>query len=105
MRKDLALVLAMAVFFSFMMYMGEYFFSFKSAEAEATLEYVHAGGEYNVQFWMAMMLGFVIPFFLAVSSMKSENKTLLRFAAVLALVGLYLAKDVWLKIPQMLPLS
>jgi formate-dependent nitrite reductase membrane component NrfD len=104
-RKDLALVLAMAVFFSFMMYMGEYFFSFKSAEAEATLEYVHAGGEYNVQFWMAMMLGFVIPFFLAVSSMKSENKTLLRFAAVLALVGLYLAKDVWLKIPQMLPLS
>jgi len=104
-RKDLALVLAMAVFFSFMMYMGEYFFSFKSAEAEATLEYVHAGGEYNVQFWLAMILGFVIPFFLAVSSMKNENKTLLRFAAVLALVGLYLAKDVWLKIPQMLPLS
>jgi len=104
-RKDLALVLAMAVFFSFTMYMGEYFFSFKSAEAEATLEYVHAGGEYNVQFWLAMILGFVIPFFLAVSSMKSENKTLLRFAAVLALVGLYLAKDVWLKIPQMLPLS
>jgi Ni/Fe-hydrogenase subunit HybB-like protein len=104
-RKDLALVLAMAVFFSFMMYMGEYFFSFKSAEAEATLAYVHAGGEYNVQFWLAMVLGYVIPFFLAASSMKNENKTLLRFAAILALVGLYLAKDVWLKIPQMLPLS
>ncbi len=104
-RKDLALVLAMAVFFSFMMYMGEYFFSFKSAEAEATLEYVHAGGEYNVQFWMAMSIGFIIPFFLSTSTMKSDNKTLLRFAAILALVGLYLAKDVWLKIPQMLPLS
>ncbi len=104
-RKDLALILAMAVFFSFMMYMGEYFFSFKSAEAEATLEYVHAGGEYNVQFWLAMVLGFIVPFFLGLSARKDDNKTLLRFAAILALVGLYLAKDVWLKIPQMLPLS
>ncbi len=104
-RKDLALVLALAVFFGFVMYMGEYFFSFKSAEAEATLEYVHSGGAYNIQFWLAMALGYIIPFFLAVSAMKSDNKTLLRFAAILALIGLYLAKDVWLKIPQMLPLS
>jgi formate-dependent nitrite reductase membrane component NrfD len=87
------------------MYMGEYFFSFKSAEAEATLAYVHSGGAYNVEFWLGMVLGFVIPFFLAVSNMKSENKTLLKFAALLALIGLYMAKDVWLKIPQMLPLS
>jgi len=104
-RKDLALVMTFSVFFSFLMYMGEYFFSFKSAEAEATLEYVHSGGAYNVEFWFGMFLGFIIPFFLAVSNMKSENKTLLRFAAILALVGLYLVKDVWLKIPQMLPLS
>ncbi|WP_295421162.1 NrfD/PsrC family molybdoenzyme membrane anchor subunit [Sulfurovum sp.] len=104
-RRDLALVLAIATFFSFMMYMGEYFFSFKSAEAEATLEYVHSGGAYNTEFWLGMALGFIIPFFLAVSNMKSDNKTLLRFAAILALVGLYMAKDVWLKIPQMLPLS
>ena len=104
-RKDLALVLAIAVFFSFAMYMGEYFFSFKSAEAEATLAYVHSGGAYNVEFWFGMALGFIIPFFIAVSNMKNDNVTLLRFAAILALVGLYLAKDVWLKIPQMLPLS
>ncbi len=104
-RRDLALVLAIATFFSFLMYMGEYFFSFKSAEAEATLAYVHSGGAYNVEFWFGMALGFIIPFFLAVSNMKSDNKTLLRFAAILALVGLYMAKDVWLKIPQMLPLS
>jgi formate-dependent nitrite reductase membrane component NrfD len=52
-----------------------------------------------------MTLGFIIPFFLATSYMKSENTTLLRFAAILALVGLFLVKDVWLKIPQMLPLS
>jgi len=37
--------------------------------------------------------------------MKSDNKTLLKFAAVSALVGLYMAKDVWLKIPQLLNLS
>lgn len=104
-RKDLALVLAISTFFGFMMYMGEYFFSYKSAEAEATLEYVHSGGSYNIEFWFGMVLGFIIPFFLAVSNMKNENKTLLRFAAILALIGLYLVKDVWLKIPQMLPLS
>ncbi|MCB4748161.1 MAG: polysulfide reductase NrfD [Sulfurovum sp.] len=104
-RKDLALVLAIATFFSFLMYMGEYFFSFKSSEAEATLAYVHLGGEYNVEFWFGMVLGFIVPFLLSVSNMKSDNKTLLRFSAVLALIGLYMAKDVWLKIPQMLPLS
>ena len=104
-RKDLALVLAIATFFSFMMYMGEYFFSFKSAEAEATLAFVHSGGAYNTEFWFGMILGFVIPFFIAIGNMKSDNKTLLRFAAILALVGLYMAKDVWLKIPQLLNLS
>ncbi|DAB39593.1 MAG TPA: polysulfide reductase [Sulfurovum sp. UBA12169] len=104
-RKDLSLVLMVAVFASFLMYMGEYFFSFKSSEAEATLAYVHAGGEFNVEFWFGMVLGFIVPFFLAASTIKSDNATLLRFAAILTLVGLYLAKDVWLKIPQMLPLS
>ena len=104
-RKDLALILALSTFFSFAMYMSEYFFSFKSAEAEAVLAYVHAGGAYNIEFWIGLTLGFIIPFFIAVGNMKSDNKTLLKFAALLALVGLFLVKDVWLKIPQMLPLS
>jgi len=104
-RKDLALVLTFSVFFSFAMYMSEYFFSFKSAEAEAVLAYVHSGGAYNVEFWFGMTLGFIIPFFLGMSYMKSENMTLLKFAALSALVGLFFVKDVWLKIPQMLPLS
>ncbi|NPA60721.1 MAG: polysulfide reductase NrfD [Epsilonproteobacteria bacterium] len=104
-KRDLALVLAISVFFSFLMYMGEYFFSFKSAEAEATLAYIHSGGEYNVEFWSAMALGYIIPFFIAISNLKEDNRTLIRFGALTALIGLYLAKDVWLKIPQMLPLS
>ena len=104
-KQDLALVLAISVFLSFTMYMGEYFFSFKSAEAEATLEFVHKGGAYNVEFWSAMVLGYIIPFFIAIGNLKEENRTLIKFAALTALIGLYLAKDVWLKIPQMLSLS
>ncbi len=104
-RGDLAFILMLATFFSFIMYMGEYFFSFKSEEAEVTLEYIHSGGEYNAEFWFGQFLGLIIPFFLAISAIKSDNKTVLRFAAILALVGLYFIKDVWLKIPQILPLS
>jgi len=52
-----------------------------------------------------MFMGYIFPFFIAFSSAKNFNPTLMRFAAVIALIGLYLAKDVWLKIPQLLPLS
>jgi formate-dependent nitrite reductase membrane component NrfD len=104
-RKDLAFVLAISVFGSFAMYMSEYFFSFKSAEAEATLEYVHSNGEYFGQFWIAMVLGYILPFFMSILAIKMDNKTILKVAATATLIGLYMAKDVWLKIPQLLPLS
>jgi len=104
-KKDLAMILALSVAFSFTMYMGEYFFSFKAAEVEATLEFVHSGGEYNVQFWFAMVLGYIIPFVIAKGSISKYNQTLMRVAAITTMIGLYLAKDVWLKIPQLLPLS
>ncbi len=104
-RKDLAIILAFSVLFSFIMYMAEYFFSFKASEVEATLEYVHSGGEYFTQFWTAMVLGYIIPFFIAMGSMKVDNRVLMKFAALTTLIGLYLAKSTWLEIPQMLPLS
>ncbi|NEW59753.1 polysulfide reductase [Sulfurovum sp. bin170] len=104
-KKDLAMILAFSVAFSFTMYMGEYFFSFKAAEVEATLAFVHSGGEYNTQFWFAMVLGYIIPFVIAKGSMRDYNPTLMRLAAITTLIGLYMAKDVWLKIPQLLPLS
>jgi len=104
-RKDLTLILALSVFFSFLMYMGEYFFSFKSEEIEATIAYIHSGGSYNLQFWSAMALGYIIPFFIAMGSLKDENRTLMKFAALTTLIGLYLAKSTWLEIPQMIPLS
>jgi len=104
-KRDLAMILAFSVMFSFIMYMGEYFFSYKAAEVEATLAFVHSGGEYFGQFWAAMVLGYIIPFFIATASMKNENRTMMKFAAVTTLIGLYLAKSTWLEIPQMLPLS
>jgi len=104
-RKDLALVLMLSVLFSFLMYMGEYFFSFKAAEVEATLAYVHSGGSYNVQFWVAMILGYIIPFLISFGSLKDYNGILMKFAALTTLIGLYLAKSTWLEIPQMIPLS
>lgn len=104
-RKETLLVLMFGVVVSFMLYMGEYFFSYKSSEAEATMAYIHLGGSYSIQFWIAMIVGFVAPFFLSIGAYKEESKSLARVAAILALIGLYLAKDVWLKIPQMLPLS
>ena len=104
-RRDLALVLMLSVLFSFLMYMGEYFFSYKSAEIEATLAYIHSGGSYNLQFWVAMTLGYIIPFFIALGSIKEESRTMMKFAAVTTLIGLYLAKSTWLEIPQMIPLS
>jgi len=104
-KRDLALILALSVMFSFLMYMGEYFFSYKAAEVEATLAYIHYGGSYNLQFWSAMVLGYIIPFFIAWGSLKDENRIMMKFAAVTTLIGLYLAKSTWLEIPQMIPLS
>lgn len=104
-RRDLALILALSVFFSFLMYMGEYFFSYKASEIEATIAYIHSGGSYNLQFWSAMVLGYIIPFFIAMGSLKEENRTMMKFAALTTLIGLYLAKSTWLEIPQMIPLS
>ncbi len=104
-RARTAMILAVAVAISFTLYMGEYFFSFKNSEVEATLAFIHLGGSYSFEFWFAMIVGYVIPFALVTTSVKEDNYTLLRFAGILALIGLYCAKDVWLKIPQMLPLS
>lgn len=104
-KRDLAIILMLSVMFSFLMYMGEYFFSFKASEVEATLVYIHSGGSYNVQFWVAMVLGYIIPFLIAFSSLREYNQILMKFAALTTLIGLYLAKSTWLEIPQMIPLS
>jgi len=52
-----------------------------------------------------MIVGFIAPVFILNNANKEDNFMLIRTAAVMALIGLYFAKDVWLKIPQMIPLS
>ncbi|CUV65327.1 putative Polysulphide reductase NrfD [Sulfurovum sp. enrichment culture clone C5] len=104
-KQRLSMILITAVSVSFILYMGEYFFSFKSSEAEATLAFIHLGGSYSLEFWFAMIVGFIAPIFILKNGIKEENFTLIRTAALMALIGLYFAKDVWLKIPQMIPLS
>ncbi|MDD5549152.1 MAG: polysulfide reductase NrfD [Sulfurovaceae bacterium] len=104
-REKLSIILIAAMSVGFALYMGEYFFSFKSSEAEATLALIHLGGSYSLEFWFAMIVGFVAPIFILINANKEDNFTLIRTAAFMALIGLYFAKDVWLKIPQMIPLS
>jgi predicted membrane protein len=104
-RRDLGIILATSAFLAFAMYMGEYFFSWKLAEAEATIEHIHAGGEYNTLFWAGQIIAFVLPFIIAFKATKDGNGALLKIAGILAIAGLYITKHVWLIIPQLLSLS
>ena len=104
-RRDLAIILGMSAFLSFTIYMGEYFLSWKLAEAEATMAFVHSGGEYNLLFWAGQIIGFVLPAVFALLATRHGSSALLKTAAVLAIIGLYMAKHVWLVIPQLLSLS
>jgi Ni/Fe-hydrogenase subunit HybB-like protein len=103
-RRDIGIIMAMSAFLMFTVYMGEYFLSWKLAEAEATMAYVHSGGKYNFMFWVGQ-LALVATFVLAFMATRSGSTGLLKMAAILSLIGLYIAKHVWLVIPQLLSLS
>ncbi len=105
-KRDLAIILGTSAFLSFTIYMGEYYFGhMKAEEVAAILAYVKEGGVYHVMFWVGQWLAFIIPMILVYFSLKSRSASLLYLASVSAIVGLYIAKHVWLIIPQLLPLS
>ncbi len=105
-KRDLAIILGASAFLSFTIYMGEYYFGhMKAEEVAAILAYVKEGGVYHVMFWVGQWLAFIIPMILVYFSLKSRSASLLYLASVSAIVGLYIAKHVWLIIPQLLPLS
>jgi len=104
-RRDLAIILGVAAALSMTMYMGEYFFSWKGAEVEATMAFIHAGGEFNTLFWAGQIIGYLIPILLTIKAASKGNGALLKLAAICALIGLFIAKHVWLIIPQLLSLS
>ena len=105
-KRDLAIILGVSAFFSFLIYMGEYYFGhMKAEEAAATIAYVREGGAYHYLFWTGQVLAFVLPMLLVYVSLKSKGSSLLLLASISAVVGLFIAKHVWLIIPQLLPLS
>jgi Ni/Fe-hydrogenase subunit HybB-like protein len=104
-KKDLALILGFSALSAFIMYMLELFFGpMKAEEVIATLEFVK-GGEYTLMFWLGQVLAFIVPMVLVCLALKKESYYLLKIAAVSALIGLWIAKHVWLVIPQLLNMS
>ncbi len=105
-KRDLAIILGSSAFLSFVLYMGEYYFGhMKAEEVAAILAYIKESGPYHVMFWAGQWLAFIIPMVLVYFSLKSRSSSLLYLASVSAIIGLYIAKHVWLIIPQLLPLS
>lgn len=105
-KRDLLAVLVVSAFLAFITYMGEYFFGpMKAEEVGVILEAVKSGGEYSTMFWLAMTAGFIIPMVLGCIALKERTEKYTILASVLAIVGLWMAKHVWLVIPQLLPLS
>ncbi len=102
-QKELAIILAVAASLSLIMYMGEYYFSWKDAEVEATLAAIRSGGDWHFTFWLGQWIGYIIPIILSIVAIKGGSSS--KLAAVLALIGLFIAKHVWLIIPQLLSLS
>lgn len=103
--RDLGIVLALAAFASFILYMSELIFGpMKAEEVIAVLSYVK-GGEYTAMFWVGQVMAFLIPIALVCVTLKNKSYYMLKIAAVSALIGLWVSKHVWLVIPQLLPMS
>jgi len=105
-NRSLSNILALSAFMSFVLYMSEYVFGpMKAEEVAAVLEYIKGDGPYTVMFWLGQWIAYLLPILLIVLSRASKSESILKLAAILALVGLYLVKHVWLMIPQLLPMS
>jgi len=105
-KKDLGVVLGLSAMMAFIIYMAEYVFGpQKAEEVAATLEYIRGNGEYAVMFWIGQWMTYLLPMLLIVLSRASKSESILKLAAILALVGLFIVKHVWLMIPQLLPMS
>jgi formate-dependent nitrite reductase membrane component NrfD len=105
-KKSLGVVLGLSALMAFIIYMSEYIFGpMKAEEIAFTLEYIKGDGPYTVMFWLGQWITYLLPMLLIVLSRSSKSESILKLAAILALVGLFLVKHVWLMIPQLLPMS
>ena len=105
-KNSLASILVISAFMSFILYMSEYIFGpMKAEEVAAVLEYIKGDGPYTTMFWIGQWMAYILPMVLIVLSKASRSESILKLAAILALVGLWIVKHVWLIIPQLLPMS
>ncbi len=105
-KRDLAIVLGVSATLSFIVYMGEYYFgAMKAEEVAATIAFVKEGGSYHTMFWLGQSMGYIIPVILVIFGLRNKSNSMLALASILALAGLWIAKHVWLVIPQLLNLS
>jgi len=105
-KKMLGTVLGLSALMAFIIYMSEYVFGpMKAEEIAFTLEYIKGDGPYTVMFWLGQWMTYLLPMLLIVLSRSAKSESLLKLAAILALVGLFMVKHVWLMIPQLLPMS
>ena len=99
-------ILGLSALMAFIIYMSEYIFgSMKAEEVTAILAYVKGDGEYATMFWIGQWTAYILPMLLVSLSRVSNSSAMLNLAAILAIVGLWVVKHVWLVIPQLLPLS
>lgn len=105
-KNTLAVILGLSALMSFIIYMSEYIFGpMKAEEVAATLDYIKGHGQYSVMFWLGQWMAYLLPMLFIVLSRASKSESILKLAAILALVGLAIVKHVWLMIPQLLPMS
>ncbi len=105
-KKMLGVVLGLSALMSFIIYMSEYVFGpMKAEEIAFTIEFIKGDGPYTVMFWLGQWLAYLLPMLLILLSRSAKSESILNLAAILALVGLFIVKHVWLMIPQLLPMS
>jgi Ni/Fe-hydrogenase subunit HybB-like protein len=105
-KNTLGVVLGLSALMSFIIYMAEYIFGpMKAEEVAAVLDYIKGSGPYTVMFWLGQWMTYILPMLFVILSRTSKSESILKLAAILALVGLAIVKHVWLMIPQLLPMS
>ena len=105
-KRDLGIILGLSAAMAFIIYMGEMVFGpMKAEEVMVTLQAVKGAGQYTTMFWIGQLMAFIVPMVLVLLSISSKSESLLKLAAVLAIIGLWIVKHVWLIIPQLLNLS
>ena len=105
-KKTLGVVLGLSAFMAFTIYMSEYIFGpMKAEEVAAVMDYIKGDGPYTVMFWLGQWIAYLLPMVFILLSRSSKSESILKLAAIFALVGLAIVKHVWLIIPQLLPMS